>query len=560
MKKVFAKDYGIFPNRDYNYTHGISEMLKSAGNGSEIIFEPGTYRFDISNTLKRRYSISNTSQAPQHSIAVLLEGMQDIVLDFDNSELLYSGWQIPIAVDNCKNIAIKNAKIDWAIPTSAEGQVISADEKSILLRIDNSLYPHYVKDGKLIFVGDSWENEYWAAMEYGSADLHVREGSADKIWGGSFVAIDENTVEMRGNFSVPPLSGNYLALRHGQRTHAGVFCQDSENIEVENIELFSSCGIGFMFQFSKNVTVNNISVVPNTERGRKIVSAHDDAIQCSNCGGIVKITGCRFRGMFDDALNIHGTSVLIREITGRKIKCEFIERDSKAFKSYAKAGDVILFSERVTLNAIAECTVKSYRLINDVEFEIEFNSDIPENVRVEDAIENLTNTPEVIFENNFVGSSRARGILITTPKKTVIKNNVFDTSGCAILLSGDANGWFESGACKDVLICDNYFTGHCMSSLYQFCEGIISIYPVIPEPEKSTGYHENITVTRNCFEIAQQPVLYATCVNNISFTENMIIQARQYSEKYEKCTQFEHCSEINVFDNRYFGFARNPEI
>lgn len=320
------------------------------------------------------------------------------------------------------------------------------------------------------------------------------------------------------------------------------------------MELYNSCGIGFVFQFSKNITVNKVSIVPNAKRGRKIVSAHDDAMQFSNCSGLIRITGCRFRGMFDDALNVHGTSAVVKEISGRKITGEFVEQCSKGFKSFAKAGDIILFSERATLNARAECIVKAYRLINNTEFEIEFDSNIPEGVKEQDAIENLSNTPELIFEDNFVGSARARGILVTTPGKVVIRNNVFDTSGSAILISGDSNGWFESGACKDMMISDNYFTSHCLTSDYQFCEGIISIFPVIQEPLRSKGYHENITVTRNCFEIAEQKVLYAACVNNLSFTDNTIIQSKRYIEGIDPFAVLEHCCGIKVSRNKFFGF------
>ena len=63
-------------------------------------------------------------------------------------------------------------------------------------------------------------------------------------------------------------------------------------------------------------------------------------------------------------------------------------------------------------------------------------------------IENLTWTPEVLFSGNVIRNNRARGSLFSTPRKTIVENNLFDhTSGAAILLCGDCNGWFETGAC-----------------------------------------------------------------------------------------------------------------
>ena len=68
-------------------------------------------------------------------------------------------------------------------------------------------------------------------------------------------------------------------------------------------------------------------------------------------------------------------------------------------------------------------------------------------------IENLTWTPQVRFAGNTVRNNRARGALFSTPRRTVAEDNLFDhTSGTAILLCGDCNGWYETGACRDVLI------------------------------------------------------------------------------------------------------------
>ena len=57
------------------------------------------------------------------------------------------------------------------------------------------------------------------------------------------------------------------------------------------------------------------------------------------------------------------------------------------------------------------------------------------------------------FAGNTVRNNRARGALFSTPRRTVVEDNLFDhTSGTAILLCGDCNGWYETGACRDVLI------------------------------------------------------------------------------------------------------------
>jgi len=86
------------------------------------------------------------------------------------------------------------------------------------------------------------------------------------------------------------------------------------------------------------------------------------------------------------------------------------------------------------------------------------------------------------------------GQLVSTPGKVVIENNDFVSSGEAILIAGDANGWYESGAVSDVLICGNRFHPSCLTSWYEYGEGIISICPIIPKLDPEKPYHRNIRI------------------------------------------------------------------
>lgn len=103
-------------------------------------------------------------------------------------------------------------------------------------------------------------------------------------------------------------------------------------------------------------------------------------------------------------------------------------------------------------------------------------------------IENLSWCPEVYFADNVIRNNRARGTLFSTPLKTVVERNLFDhTSGTAILLCGDCNGWFETGACRNVLIRNNRFI-NALTNMFQFTEAVISIYPEIPDLEHQKKY------------------------------------------------------------------------
>ena len=105
-------------------------------------------------------------------------------------------------------------------------------------------------------------------------------------------------------------------------------------------------------------------------------------------------------------------------------------------------------------------------------------------------MENADYQPSVVFRGNIVARNRARGTLFTTPKPVLVKSNLFErVSGSAILFAGDSQGWYESGACENVVVRGNTFRD-CLTSAYDYCEGLFSFYPMIRDVAKQkTRYH-----------------------------------------------------------------------
>jgi len=182
---------------------------------------------------------------------------------------------------------------------------------------------------------------------------------------------------------------------------------------------------------------------------------------------------------------------------------------------------------------------------------VEFNDVLPAALEVGDALENLSWSPSVSIRECKFNSCRARGLLVSTPGKVVIDKNEFESSGSAILIAGDANGWYESGAVSDITISNNIFKDGCMSSMYQFCEGIISIYPIIPSVDSLKPYHRNITIDQNTFMAFDYPVLYALSVDGIRFNRNQIIRSHKFEPFHARkhCLTFEACLNVEVKGN-----------
>jgi len=350
-----------------------------------------------------------------------------------------------------------------------------------------------------------------------------------------------------------PAVGNYLVMRHAERIHSGIFIQNSKNITVQNVNLYHATGLGILAQFSEDLTFNQYRAIPNKAKNRYF-GGGDDGLQISNCKGQITVTNCEFAGLMDDPINVHGTSVKVIEIVNAKqIKCQFMHHQSIGL-NWGHPRDKISFIENSTMKSIGTGEISSFKMLDNEKFIITLKAPLPKELEVDDALENLTWSPDLLVTNSQFKSCRARGLLVSTPGKVVIENNIFESSGSAILIAGDANNWFESGAVTDVLIKNNVFTELCNTSSYQFCEGIISIYPEIPVLNETTPpFHKNIRIENNEFHPFDYPVLFARSVDGISFSNNSITRSNRFEPYHHRqfTFSFEVCKNASISGNTF---------
>ncbi|MGE8241843.1 MAG: hypothetical protein ACN6PD_03970, partial [Sphingobacterium sp.] len=151
---------------------------------------------------------------------------------------------------------------------------------------------------------------------------------------------------------------------------------------------------------------------------------------------------------------------------------------------------------------------------------------------------------------------RARGALFSTPRKTLVERNLFDhTSGTAILLCGDANGWYETGSCHDIVIRQNTFI-NALTNMFQFTNAVISIYPEIPDLKNQQKYfHSGIIIEDNLFETFDKPILYAKSVDGLVFRSNRIKTNKAYPAFHwnKKNVFFERVTHSEISNNTIDG-------
>ncbi len=307
--------------------------------------------------------------------------------------------------------------------------------------------------------------------------------------------------------------------------------------------------------------------LPNTAVGRLVTNGRDDGMHLTCNKGHITVKNCSFLGLMDDPVNVHGCCVTAEEAIDKKtLRCRYRHRQAQNFLYWAEAGDEITFLDRATMVSLGTATAAEYRLKSPDTFLLRFARELPEEIlalaanKEKLALDNTSNTASFTCENNRFGSCRARGILVSTPKEVNIKNNFFASSGSAILVAGDSNEWFESGACHRVEITGNTFSQDCCSSFYQFCHGVISLCPAVPKPEATLPYHRHIRIAENTFDTPGTPPVYAFSCGDLTFEKNRIFCNPKNQKNLETSILLSHCIRVKIAENHWVGFPEGPKI
>lgn len=561
---IYLKDFGLENTKHKDCTSKLYKALENINpqQTTRIIFEPGLYHFYPEKSKKRNYFESNTTDNNPRNCTFVFEHQKNIIIEGNNCSLIFHGQMQPFSIDNCQNITIKNISIDWEKPLTAQAEVLKVTDKYIDLGIRLKEFPYRLDDGKLLFVPERKMRSAWkSTMEFDREGRFVVPHTGDRGCLGrgwnEYIAQDiiPGVLRLHHQFLRKPKTGNFLVLRHAERIHSGIFINESKNIRIENVNLYHATGLGILAQFSENLIFDRYRAIPNPDKNRYF-GGGDDGLQISNCKGNISVTNCEFAGLMDDPINVHGTSVQISKIISKtQLECRFKHHQSTGLP-WGHPGDLISFIENNQMYSMGVNEVTRFEPIDHESFRVNFKHPLPPLLQTGDALENLSWSPNINISDSEFKSCRARGILVSTPGKVVINNNTFESSGSAILIAGDANGWFESGAVKNVLISNNTFTGMCNSSSYQFCEAIISVFPIIPGLNKNTPpFHRNIHIENNSFFASDFPVLYAKSVDGIWFTKNKVTRSYDF-EPYNRrkyTFSFEACKNIALSENTFSG-------
>ena len=524
--------------------------------GEKVIlrFPEGRYEFHEKGAAVREYYISNHDQTNPKKVGIALEDMKNLTLDGQGSEFVFHGRMLPVSLLRSENCLLKNFSIDFENPHIAQVKIVENDPQDGIV-FEPAPWVDYriAKDSIFEAYGEGWTMRHSWGIAFDGDTKHLVYNTSDigcPTKGASEVA--PRRIHAPGWKDARLVPGTVVAMRGWGRPTPGIFLSHDVNTTIENVKVHYAEGMGLLAQLCENITLEKFGVCLKGDADPRYFTTQADATQFSGCKG--KIVSCNglYEGMMDDAINVHGTYLkVVKRVDDRTLVGRYMHGQSWGFE-WGCPGDEVQFIRSNTMELVGKqnkiISIRPYdkeQTEGAREFLITFQEPVDQVINEQSGfgIENLTWTPEVLFSGNVIRNNRARGSLFSTPRKTIVENNLFDhTSGAAILLCGDCNGWFETGACRHVIIRKNRFV-NALTNLFQFTNAVISIYPEIPDLKGQQQYFHGgpeggIVIEDNEFETFDAPILYAKSVDGLVFRNNTIKLNTEYKPFHPNRNRF----------------------
>ena len=541
MKTLNAAEFGVLPEQEI--TQQLSALFEEAAKSKceKIIFSPGTYYINSEKCRKYMLYITNTvgdkefknNETPHlNEVPFYLNGIKNLTIEGSGAVFIIEGKVTNFAIENCENIVVRNMEIRHAHPDMHELRVVNKSLFSVDYEIDKDSQ-YTFENSKLYFYGTG----YKCAADLCAANAHwiglLRSETPEKIKRVSHPLFGAVRIQDLSNRRFRAYYPNTMRFKIDdrfylfdvRRQYAGIFINKSRNIVIDAFKQRFNYSLAFVAQDSENVTIENSCFAPEKNSARKMASVAD-FMQVCMCRGKFSVSNSVFDGAGDDCLNVHGIHFKIIKADGNKITVRFMHPQSHGFNPL-RAGDEIAYINTKTMLQEGTSKIQSSELLNETDIQLVLDKASDKGLGY--VVEDIDACPDVDFENNYLTRIITRGLLLTTRGRVRIKNNHFkSTTMSGILLSDDAESWYESGMCLDVSVENNKF---------EYCGET----PVRIKPENkihAAPVHKNIKITGNEF------MNYKGFCITAKSTDNLVVSSNKYcNSKHLKTVK---CSNVKA--------------
>jgi hypothetical protein len=487
-----------------------------------IHFKPGIITIGMQGIIRLPMFISNSCDSPAPKpIGILIQDTKHIHLEGGGVEgpgatsIIYDGRMVELFNDHVDDFSCTDLAFDLKRPTVSEFRAIEIGPTQAVIQVaEGSDYA--IENSHFVWKGDWGPGSF--CQEAIPAEGRCWRAPTPRGWTdqgqAEATATDLGARKVRLTFATGSsglTQDHQYHFRNTTRDTVGVHNARCSDVVFRNCDFHALTGMGFVSQFTNNITYQHLRVVPPANTIRTC-PAWGDIFQFSNCRGSILVDGCRLSGMQDDSINCHGTYLrIVEKPASNQLLMQFVNGQTYGFAAYAP-GDEVAVMNPATLREYPgnpHAKVSAIERRSDKEWLVTFAGAVPK-FEKDDILDNLTWNPDITVRNNNVDMDPVRGFLFGTRGKVVVEGNTLNRCRMqGILVEGDGQFWMESSPIRNMLIQNNHFIS---------CNIVINANTKVrPSAE---AVHENIRVIGNTFDHVDGAAVVARAVKGLNVTGN----------------------------------------
>jgi len=443
---------------------------------------------------------------------------------------------------DCDGLVVEKLRVTTDVPVNASGRVVAKNPKAGTydVRIESA----FPMTGAEHLVGlNTFDEE-------GAPDYTI-ETYNDKGMPIQYEVIAPQLLRVKGPSAAkiaalkPSHRVLYRYLIYGSTVFSVIGCRDTvfRDVEIERCASFGMC----VSPPSRNLTLERFNMRP---------PAGDPALFCANADGVhvlglagkLTMRDCRFRGLGDDALNVHGKAGEIKAYDPQSGAFAFICRttsrmETRLPRGWAEKGSRIVVYDAKTFLEKGHVFLTSY---DPTTGRGVLTAGATE-VRVGDLIANDRDFAEVDISDCSVENTRARGFLLQSRKLRVADCRFSGLSLPALLIATDFVFWNECGPTCDCEI------RNCSFDKCAMVDSPVNRGAVVVKVNHDTsfdgypaGVHRNVRVIGNRFTRCRSGAACIAATDGVTATGNS-------SAGGDKDFTVVNCDNVRITDNRVFG-------
>ena len=503
--------FGITPGDQLSVQAGLDKAINAGA--TRVVVPPGIYRL---------------VSPPGSGSHIYLHDVSNLTIEAKGVTFLLQTDQQGINFSHCKNVTLRGCVIMHEIPPFTQGIIesVSADRKSIQVRI-HAGYPGLDAPGRPAnttgYLFDR-KTRQWkrGGLDYSTEKIDlIKNGVYDLHFGGSLDKAVEisDLIAFRGTGGQDIFLGDCAKMRIEDVTirNGGGFCVHEADGDGDNYYRYTL----------------TYGPIPAGGTEKPLIACNADAFHSSSNRHGPTLEKCRFEGMPDDGVPIHGSYSLVAAasddhliVSDRQFRVGDPIHLFNATCEYSGEAKVIAVKNLPDYHADQKSKLSRFANLSQRSF-TELTLDKPVKAEFDWMVSNPNaDGSNYIVRGCVIRNHRARGMLLKA-ENGLVENNLVDGSTIDGIVLSPELWWNEACYSRNVIIRNNTIRncGYAMVGPWVQQAGALT---VLGEGKGEPG-HRNIVIENNTFEDNNGMNILIHSASDVQIKGNRFIRAQQQS-------------------------------